>query len=911
MYLDSRIKGYRDLKHDAILVQSESNRDARLSISLEEDARRNGRSRPDPKPLVNIGGPIRSKTIMGRKLRVMTVDKGLLRETKTVQKMIDALVECRFYLDDLEDELSLTALRMLVKDLLILFQAGNEGVINVLEHYFEMSHVDAESALAIYRHFCKQTEHVVEYLGVAKKLQNLLNVPIPNMKHAPVSLVGALEEYLNDPNFEQNRIEYKTNKDAAERSERAGGNAKLAKVEKAPTPKAESAKPNAPSSSSGEPKPEAGKALADFFSAIEEEQHTMFNPATHSPTSNYFQQQAAYNPFVHPQATGSFPSQPFGQPQMQAQPTGFMQPQFTAMPSFQQQQQQQQQPQPQPPNPFQHPQQQQPQQQQPQQQQPQQQPQPNAFSPFLRPQTTGFLHPQSTGFLQPQATGSNPFRQSMLFPHTTGSQPFNAGNPMQPTPTGGNNSSPTQGRSLFQQNSAPATQPNFAQQQPSSSPFPPAPRASGPSARSAANQFMATPARPSSTPITAITNRATSPLQQVKTHQTGSRNPFGPVMTTPPPVPKQPTLMELTMGFGSDQTQQHQQQQHQQQQPQQVQPQQTGFNITGMPMSSSPAPQGAGMAGVASSFTFNKDSKPEDKKPSLSTSGLPNFLSNSSNSSPLTSQMTSTTTTGSNFSDSIFSALSSQPTGVTSGTGPGSAFNPTSPPVRSHTTGFSGIKAFKPTSSFGASLLESLPPIPQSQPGTPNLSGQPTGVSGGNSSSNPTSPLPPFGGIGNGTGGNTGGGIGSFNTGAGGGAGAGGFNPQSTGFPSLNSQPTGAGGGFQSFGGAGDMGKTTGVGLRPQMTGGGANPFRATMFATGAGGPFGGQSGAFGGPTSNSTPAFNAGGGAPLFPQTTGGNPFGAFRSGQQSQQQQHYQQQQQQQQHQQHQQQNGTASLI
>lgn len=32
---------------------------------------------------------------MGRKLRVMTVEKGLLRETRVVQKMIDTLVECR------------------------------------------------------------------------------------------------------------------------------------------------------------------------------------------------------------------------------------------------------------------------------------------------------------------------------------------------------------------------------------------------------------------------------------------------------------------------------------------------------------------------------------------------------------------------------------------------------------------------------------------------------------------------------------------------------------------------------------------------------------------------------------------------------------------------------------------------
>ena len=40
----------------------------------------------------------------------------------------------QFYLGDLEDELTIAALRMLVMDLLILFQAGNEGVINVLGH---------------------------------------------------------------------------------------------------------------------------------------------------------------------------------------------------------------------------------------------------------------------------------------------------------------------------------------------------------------------------------------------------------------------------------------------------------------------------------------------------------------------------------------------------------------------------------------------------------------------------------------------------------------------------------------------------------------------------------------------------------------------------------------------------------
>lgn len=51
-----------------------------------------------------------------------------------------------------------------------------------------MSRIDAKEALGIYRHFCKETERVVEYLSVAKKLQNLLNVPIPNLRHVSVRI---------------------------------------------------------------------------------------------------------------------------------------------------------------------------------------------------------------------------------------------------------------------------------------------------------------------------------------------------------------------------------------------------------------------------------------------------------------------------------------------------------------------------------------------------------------------------------------------------------------------------------------------------------------------------------------------------------------------------------------------------
>ena len=42
------------------------------------------------------------------------------------------LILLQFYLDNLDDEINIMALQTLVEDLPILFQACNEGVVNVL-----------------------------------------------------------------------------------------------------------------------------------------------------------------------------------------------------------------------------------------------------------------------------------------------------------------------------------------------------------------------------------------------------------------------------------------------------------------------------------------------------------------------------------------------------------------------------------------------------------------------------------------------------------------------------------------------------------------------------------------------------------------------------------------------------------
>lgn len=82
-------------------------------------------------------------------MRRLTVEKGLLRQTEVVQDQIEALVRCdvrklvRFPststdqsqllgTHDPDNEISLTAFRLLTLDLLELFKVMNEGTINVL-----------------------------------------------------------------------------------------------------------------------------------------------------------------------------------------------------------------------------------------------------------------------------------------------------------------------------------------------------------------------------------------------------------------------------------------------------------------------------------------------------------------------------------------------------------------------------------------------------------------------------------------------------------------------------------------------------------------------------------------------------------------------------------------------------------
>ncbi|KAH8700895.1 ANTH domain-containing protein [Talaromyces proteolyticus] len=472
------------------------------------------------------------------RLKRLTVDKGLLRETEVVQKQIKALLKCDLLTDDVENEITLTAFRLLTLDLLALYSVMNEGTINVLEHYFEMSRPDSERALKIYKTFGAQTEEVVKFLGVARHFEYATRLEIPNLKHASTDLVQLLENDLNDPDFDLRRRDYRVQKN--------GKKGRTSSFSKSPI----TSKANAPSSftpsrpqTAPAPKPEtkaAGGDLIDFFDSIDMNQQQPSQP----PQLQNFQQAGFGQQMFQGQPTG-FPTQQTGFAQPQSQ-LGFQQTSFAS--GYNQQQgtnpfaQSQPQPQPQAPVPA-----------TPQQLQTQptgagfggygpqsygfqstlpaipqngvstfQQQQQQGVSNAFQPQQTSFQPQQNTfqqqsNALQPQQTGTNPFRASMLISNPSSSaggfnQPGQA-----PKPLTRQNTNPFSKRLSM---APPSQPPPMPQQLPSPSPFQPGQPTAHPlqPQRTGTNPFAKqSPALPTASQQT---------LQPLQPNPTGSTNPF-------------------------------------------------------------------------------------------------------------------------------------------------------------------------------------------------------------------------------------------------------------------------------------------------------------------------------------------------------------------------------------------------
>ncbi|XP_077667778.1 clathrin coat assembly protein AP180 isoform X18 [Eretmochelys imbricata] len=128
-------------------------------------------------------------------MRTMIPEK-LLKSMPILQEQIDALLEFDVHPNELTNGVINAAFMLLFKDLIKLFACYNDGVINLLEKFFEMKKGQCKDALEIYKRFLTRMTRVSEFLKVAEQV-GIDKGDIPDLTQAPSSLMETLEQHLN------------------------------------------------------------------------------------------------------------------------------------------------------------------------------------------------------------------------------------------------------------------------------------------------------------------------------------------------------------------------------------------------------------------------------------------------------------------------------------------------------------------------------------------------------------------------------------------------------------------------------------------------------------------------------------------------------------------------------------------
>nr|XP_034333038.1 phosphatidylinositol-binding clathrin assembly protein LAP isoform X2 [Crassostrea gigas] len=142
-------------------------------------------------------------------LRTMNADK-LLKTLPALQKQLDSLLEFDCAPNELTNGVINACFLLMFKDLIRLFACYNDGIINLLEKYFDMNKKQCKDALEIYKRFLVRMDKVSEFLKTAenasKNPQQSVGIDksdIPdlakglknNANSAPSSLLDALEQH--------------------------------------------------------------------------------------------------------------------------------------------------------------------------------------------------------------------------------------------------------------------------------------------------------------------------------------------------------------------------------------------------------------------------------------------------------------------------------------------------------------------------------------------------------------------------------------------------------------------------------------------------------------------------------------------------------------------------------------------